>query len=333
MSMPAYPELSLAPDLPPPPHTPHLPSHPPAASGFAFSPAPLRRPTTGLQLLQPLEEPLPPQPQQQQQLPASAPAAPPSRHSSGSGEVGESRGTPSPDEQAATLHHPSLYERLQAAVAGHSLAGSADSASGCLAAAATTPPAGPSGAATPPLAPTNSRSGSGLASPQGSIGGSRRQSREVGGSCGSSRRTSQERPPSRRGARERKGMFGESYPSPWRDPRWEGRGAATAVAAAAAAAAAAAFFVCRLLGCWLRFRMPSWVLEALGAHTGSPGAGATWVLRAWHGAWHGPTQRGHHPSQPQLQAVHHLQRPGQPLPGPAAREQRGGGCDGGGGPG
>lgn len=168
------------------------------ATGLAYSPAPVRRPASGMALLQPGSDALSP-----------GPRTPPSE------------GLLTPAEQQRrqeVLQHASLYERLQAAAASqaaHPEGDAATTSSQAAGGSVSQPGAGEgrSEAATP--APT-SRSDSPCATSPAIEAKDRGR---AAGSHSSSRRLSLERPPSRRGHRERKGMFGESYPSPWRDPR------------------------------------------------------------------------------------------------------------------
>ena len=174
-----------------------------SASGFAFSPAPVRRPTAvaGLQLL----------------LQGDGSGGDGGRPASAPARGGEPRTTPEgcatpPDAAAvqrqraaaAAAYHASLYERLQEA-AGAEGSGRPGGEEG----ETPSPPAPEVEAAAPP--PLAARSASASTSAAGSPGRA--------GSAPGSRRGSAEHASGRPRRGERKGMFGESYPSPWRDPR------------------------------------------------------------------------------------------------------------------
>ena len=176
------------------------PPEPSGGSGTSALSSPLRRP------------PLPPSAAQlQQQLHGhhQLPASPPDQECG----IGASEAV---QRAIAALEAAELGRDHEAAEAAQpAAAGAASTAAGAAGAAAAAPPPlqhsrSGSGEMTPPAAEESGPSGSNGG--EGS-GASWRQQRQL---CGHRRRS-----PSQRGRRQ-KGMFGESYPSPWRDPRCAG---------------------------------------------------------------------------------------------------------------
>jgi type II pantothenate kinase len=217
-----------------------------SATGFAFSPAPRRGyPISGSSLLgaplptgSPLADVLlspPPEPSGSSgasalSSPLRRPPLPPSAAQLQQQLHGHHQLPTSPPEECGIGASEAVQRAIAALEAaelgrGHEDASAEQPAAGSQPAEAPAAAAGGAAAtaAGPPAALQHSRSGSGEmtptageeAGPSGSNSGepggaSWRQQRQLGGH--------RRRSPSQRGRRQ-KGMFGESYPSPWRDPR------------------------------------------------------------------------------------------------------------------
>lgn len=218
-----------------------------SATGFAFAPAPRRGyPISGSSLLgtplptgSPLADALlspPPEPSSSGASSMSSPLRRPPLPPSAQQQLQQLHGHPqlptSPPDQEPVIGASEAVQRaiaaLEAAALGQDQDGdsAAAPATGSRPGSAAEAAAGGGGAAAaaagPPAPLQQSRSGSGeLAHSAGEEAGPSSSNGEPGGASWRQQRQlggHRRRSPSQRGRRQ-KGMFGESYPSPWRDPR------------------------------------------------------------------------------------------------------------------